>query len=283
MHSDDGESVVELPVAAILPNPRQPRRQFSPERIGRLADSIATQGVIQPLLVRPHPALEGRYQLIAGERRLRAIRHLGWPQAPALVRALPDQALLETALVENLQRDQLTPIEEAQAYRDLMEHHGYTQEALARRVGRDRSTIANMMRLLALPPGIQADLEAERLTVGHARALLAVPDPARREALRERIVTAGLSVREAEKLAAREKPGPGAAKPPALQNPGAPPRVAPEAPGDAAKWEAVRDALESRLGTRVAIHREPGPGGRIELDFYSTDDLNRLFDLLMGK
>ncbi|MCZ6748797.1 MAG: ParB/RepB/Spo0J family partition protein, partial [SAR324 cluster bacterium] len=133
------EEVVQLAVERISPNPLQPRRAFPAARIRSLAQSIAQQGVIQPLVVRPHPRDEDRYQLVAGERRLRAVRLLGWAAAPALVRSVPDENLLEAALVENLQREQLTPIEEAQALRDLMERHGYTQDMLARRIGRDRS------------------------------------------------------------------------------------------------------------------------------------------------
>lgn len=273
MPRDAPEQVVEIPLRAIFPNPRQPRRRFSRERLERLARSIEGQGVIQPLVVRPHPVLEGRFELIAGERRLRAIRLLGRAVAPALVRELPDRDLLEVALVENLHRDPLTPIEEAQAYSDLLREHGYTQQSLSDRVGRDRSTIANMVRLLALPASIQRDLEEERLAVGHARALLGLSDPKGQARLRDRIVANGLSVREAERLAARP-PGPaGAGKSPP---PGPPAREEP-------RLAALRETLENRLGTRVAINGGITGRGKIEIDYYSAEDLGRLCDLLLGR
>ena len=266
------EQVLDLPIDSILPNPRQPRRQFRSEQLQRLAQSIASQGVIQPVVVRAHPTVDGCYELVAGERRLRAIKSLGWAHAPALVRAIADDDLLEAALVENLQREQLTPIEEAQSYQDLLNAHGYTQDSLASRVGKDRSTIANMIRLLALPNSIQNDLEEDRLTVGHARALLALTDKEAQLTIRADILARELSVRETERLVTRtrqpltgKKTGAGA-----------------QTERDSVKFAAAKDALEQTLSTRVAIHPQPNPDkpGRIEIEYYSLEDFNRLFDLL---
>jgi ParB family chromosome partitioning protein len=272
--SDSGKAaLVYLPLERIEPNPLQPRRSFDEGRLQQLADSIAHQGVIQPLLVRPHPEGASRFELIAGERRLRAMRLLGWPTTPALVLPIADGELLETSLVENLQREALTPIEEAQALRDLLERHGYTQETLARRIGRDRSTIANLIRLLALPVPIQEDLESGRLTAGHARALLALHDPVMQIALRNEVLRRGLSVRETERWVRRqseERPGAPRDAQRAAENP-APPRE-----------RALAQALERRFGTRARIVRR-GDQGCIELEFFSLDDFNRIFDLLMGR
>jgi ParB family chromosome partitioning protein len=272
------ERLQHVSVAAIEPNPRQPRRVFQAAKIEALALSIASQGVIQPLVVRPHPRAAGRFQLIAGERRLRAVQSLGWREAPVLVRQVPDETLLEVALVENLQREQLTPIEEAAAYRALLEQVGYTQEALAARVGKDRSTIANMMRLLALPLRIQEDLDEGRLTIGHARALLGLTQPDHQLALRAVVLERGLTVRQTEQIVQRERNGAARAAPPT-----APPSALGRGPGrEALQFAAVQEKLEQRLATRVAVHPGSAPegAGRIEIEYYSLDDFNRLCDLL---
>ena len=264
--------LAQLPVTHIEPNPSQPRRVFAEEQLRTLAQSIASQGVIQPLVVRPHPQRPEHYQLVAGERRFRAVQRLGWPEVPVLVREVSDDALLEAALVENLQREPLTPIEEATAYRTLLDYYGYTQEALAARVGKDRSTIANMVRLLALPPLLQEDLDAGRLSTGHARALLGVGAPDGQVALRNLVVERGLSVRETEQLVQRERARARVVPPPTL------------APAEALQFQAVQDILERRFATRVTIQRggQGGEGGgRIEIEYYSLDDFNRLYELLV--
>lgn len=272
--------LLEVAQADIEPNPSQPRRRFSQQQIEALAASLRGQGVLQPLLVRPHPRRPGRYQLVAGERRLRAVRHLGWGQVPVLLREISDEHLLEAALVENLQREPLTPIEEAAAYRDLLNRHGYTQETLAGRIGKDRSTIANMIRLLSLPPALQEDLEEGRLSTGHARALLSVSEPDRQVALRNRVLEKGLSVRETER-AIRIARAPTTPSLPGKGNCASSPAL----PGrEDIQFEATRDVLEKSLGSRVEIRREGPPGknsqGRIEIEFYSMEDFNRLLDLL---
>jgi ParB family chromosome partitioning protein len=272
------QTVQQIPVGQIVPNRHQPRRRFASEQIRALAQSIGSQGVVQPIVVRPHPSDAGRYELVAGERRLRAIRLLGWPSAPALVRNIPDEALLEAALVENIQREPLSPIEEATAYRDLLDQHGYTQETLSRRVGKDRSTIANMVRLLALPEAVQQDLEAGRLTIGHARALLAIADAARLRQVHRLILGKGLSVRETEALVAR-------AREPGKGNPAtARPRVVADGPALSPKWQAVQDRLERKLGTKVSLALNADQAsGRLSVDFYDLDDFNRIYDLLKGR
>jgi len=278
---DPGEppqAVVHVPLERIDANPLQPRRRFDEARLLQLADSIAHQGVIQPLVVRPHPERAERFELIAGERRWRAMRLLGWTTAPVWVRPVADGELLEAALVENLQREALTPIEEAQALRDLLERHGYTQDALARRIGRDRSTIANLIRLLALPAALQEDLEAGRLTAGHARALLALGDPVMQIALRNEVLRRGLSVRDTERWVRRQaQGGSGAATEHAAASKASlvPMPLSPE-------WRAALQMLERRLATRVRIHPD-GAGGRIELEYFSLDEFNRLFNLLTGR
>ena len=277
------EPLRQVPLERILPNAQQPRRRFDPAQTAALARSISAQGVLQPLLVRPHPARGGHYELVAGERRLRALRLLGWATAPVLVREIPDAGLLEAALVENLQREQLTPIEEAGAYRELLDRHGYTQETLAERLGRDRSTISNMMRLLALPPSVRDDLEAGRMTIGHARALLAVGDARLQQALRRIILGRGLSVRETEALVGREKLRVAAGKGRPADKSRAGGASVPAPPLLHPRWRELQDRLERRFGTRVAIEAEPGAGGTIRIEYADGDEFNRIYDLLLGR
>ncbi|MDH4121745.1 MAG: ParB/RepB/Spo0J family partition protein [Deltaproteobacteria bacterium] len=264
---DPAGQISHLPVDRVLPNPLQPRRRFEEEKIAQLAVSIGQQGMIQPVVVRPHPAHPGSFEIVAGERRWRAAKHLGRATVPVLVRQIDDIDLLETALVENLQREALTPVEEAQAYRDLLELHGYTQETLAKRVGRDRSTIANMVRLLALPAPVRDLLEAGRLTTGHARALLALPDSERMTLLAQEVVAKDLSVRDTEKRVKQELDGP------------APASSTPDKPVHH-HYQTVMNDMARHLGTRVFIDQK-NHQGKIEIEFYSLDDFNRLYDLLM--
>ena len=268
---ETSESVVQLNITHILPNRMQPRKRFDRERLQRLARSLESQGVIQPIVVRRHPHRDGRYELVAGERRLRAMRLLGWQVAPALIREIHEKNLLESALVENIQREQLTPIEEARAYHTLLGNFGYTQDSLARRVGKDRSTIANLIRLLGLPERLQEDLEESRLTTGHARALLALESIELQLSLRELILEQNLSVRETETRVKR-----------ALENGNRPKNSPSPPPPPDPKYNAVQDALESRLSTRVCISQSGKGGGKIEIEYYSLDDFNRIYDLLMS-
>ena len=188
-----------LPVDLIKPNPNQPRRYFEPKALQELSQSIKQQGVLQPLIVRIHPVLEGCFELVAGERRWRALKLAGETEAPVIIKKLGDDEALEVALLENIQREDLTPIEEGLCYQELMQLHGLTQEELASKLGKDRSTIANMVRLLVLPKAIQQDLEMGRLSAGHARALLSLSEPTEQLKLRERLLLKNWSVRETEK------------------------------------------------------------------------------------
>jgi ParB family transcriptional regulator, chromosome partitioning protein len=251
----------QIPIDAIAANPLQPRKRFGEAELGSLADSIRAQGILSPLIVRR--GREG-YEVVAGERRLRAARLAGLRTVPAVVREAADAQALELALVENIQREDLNAVEEAEAYRKLIEESGLNQETVARRVGKDRSTVSNALRLLRLPRRILDDIVAGTLTEGHARALLALDREADQLRLRDRIVKDGLSVRGVEALVRRQKGGGGAPK-----------RKRPADHNLAALEERLREAL----GTKVRIVRR-GNGGAVEIDFYSDEDLERLLELL---
>lgn len=255
------ETIARVPLASIQPGPHQPRKRFAEETLKELAESIRTGGVIQPLILRPRDG--GGYEIVAGERRWRAARLAGLEAVPALIRRADDRTVLELSIVENLQREDLNPIEEAEAYRRLIEEFGISQEEAARRVGKDRSTVANALRLLKLPGSIQADVAAGLLSAGHARALLMLPSPAAQMGLAERIKTQGLSVREAEALAAAKDRSP---------------RRRPSPHRDVHVRMAEED-LKRRFGTQVRI-RGTQEKGRIEIEYYSAEDLIRLVDLL---
>jgi ParB family chromosome partitioning protein len=253
--------LLRLPVAQIQPNPYQPRQHFDVQRLQELADSIRQQGLVQPVVVRRRP--EG-FQLVAGERRLRAAQMVGLETIPALIKKVTDQETLEFALLENLQRDDLNPMEEARAYQRLQSEFHLRQRDVAQRVGKDRSTVANVLRLLQLPAAVQADIEAGRLSMGHARALLALKSAADQQRLRDSVIAEGLSVRATE---ARVRAW---TKPPA------------EARPKAAHLLAVEESLGRQLGARVAI--KPGlQSGRIEITYRGEADLQRLLGLLQGQ
>ena len=261
----DVRSVV---VNSIFPNPLQPRKEFSESELEELTSSIRENGLLQPLLVRP--AGPGRYQLVAGERRLRSLQRLGWQEAPVVVREVEDEALLVLALVENLQREELSPLEEAEGYRTLTERFGLTQEEVSRAVGKDRSTVANLLRLLRLPPSLRRLLEAGELSMGHARALLSVEDPVRAANLAREAVKEGWSVREIERHARR--PAPGFASRATKPRPTRDPVV-----------RALEETLRERLATRVKIRAGKKGTGVIEVPFHGSEDFERLFVLLVGR
>jgi ParB family chromosome partitioning protein len=245
----------KVPLSALRASSVQPRRDFAEEPLDELAASIREKGVLQPLLVRP---IEGGYEVVAGERRMRAARMAGLREIPVIVRELSDQEALETAIVENLQREDLNPVEEARAYQKLL-GFGQTQERIAQAVGRSRSAVANSLRLLQLPQAAVAALETGRLTPGHARAILALPDQRRAWAL-EKILARDLTVREAEQLGqARPRSGGGRG----------------HAPGP---YADVGAALGRQLGTRVKI--TGSERGKIELYYSSEEELNRLLEVL---
>ena len=264
----DNEELREIEIDLITPGEQQPRTSFDEAKLQELAQSIRVSGIIQPLLVRRRG---GRFQLVAGERRWRAAQLAGLSRVPAIVRDIPDENLLELALIENIQRQELNAIEEANAYKRLIESLGLTQEEVASRVGRDRTFITNYLRILKLPTEIQTLLEQEKLTFGHARALLGISDPHLQRRFAQRICKNNWSVRETESrirnLAGR-KPAP-----PPPQSQLVDPNV-----------RAAEAKLRRRFGTQVRIvSARAGTAGRIEIEFYSADDLNRIFDLLTSE
>ena len=263
LQSQEGGSVT-LPLAQIQPGLDQPRKHFDQDSLAELADSIREHGILQPLTVRRLSS--GYYQIIAGERRWRAAKEAGLTTVPALIIEADDRKVMELALIENLQREDLNPVAEALGYETLIREYGLTQDGVARRMGKSRPAVANALRLLTLPPRARALLEEGKLSAGHARAVLAAPAPVQ-EALAEQIVREGLSVRQAEQLAKKL-----AAK--------KPPKARPAADPQAALY--LRDAeksLSGRLGRRVRIL--PGrKKGRVELEYYNEEDLEALLALL---
>jgi ParB family chromosome partitioning protein len=252
-------AAVELPIDAIAPNPKQPRKAFDDKALRELSASLAQTGVLQPVVVR---RLGDGYQLVVGERRWRAAKLAGLTRIPAVIREASDAQSLELALVENLLREDLNPMEEAEAYQRLLAEFGWTQEELAQRVQRDRSSIANCLRLLKLPDLIQADLRANRLTMGHARALLSLASPAEQLKLREEILAHSWSVRATEEGVQAKR-----AKPPRRQL-----RRSPE-------LAAVEDSLRVALATRVRLVGSER-AGRIEIVYSSREELDRLAELI---
>jgi ParB family chromosome partitioning protein len=255
---------VEIPVGRVHPNPYQPRKRFDPDSLAALTDSIVTHGVIQPILVTE--TIDG-YQLVAGERRLRAAQAAGLDRIPAVIRQLADREQLEFALVENLQRDDLDPIETADAYRQLIEEFGFTQDDLATRVGRARSTVTNTLRLLDLAPATRSAIADGRLTEGHGRALGGLPTEMQDRVL-DSVIGQDLSVRQTEELVRR------------LREPKREPAAARERPADP-ELERVEEDLRRALGTKVSLARSRR-GGRIVIEYYSDEELGRLYDRLTG-
>jgi len=264
-----GADAKPLPVSQIVPNPFQPRREFAEEELADLAASIRENGLLQPVVVRPaQNGSGGAWELVAGERRWRAVMRLGWSEIPALVRPLDDRAMLVLALVENLQRAGLSPLEEAAGYKRLMDEFQLSQQQVADAVGRDRSTIANAIRLLQLPASVRQLLAEGRLTAGHARALLGVGNDLRMAELARRAVEEGWNVRQVEAEVQR-------ARPPRATAP-RPPRAR-----EAAE-RRLEEELQRALGTAVKIRRGRGMKGKIEIPFYGAEDFERIYELLVG-
>jgi ParB family chromosome partitioning protein len=255
----------------VVPNPNQPRKEFSGDSLNELADSIRGKGILQPILVEEGGG--GRYVIIAGERRWRAAGLAGLEEVPVIVRAYSEPEKLEIALVENLHREDLTPIEEARAYRELMSVLGLGQEELASRLGKNRSTVANSLRLLKLPAAMQEAVGRRELSPGHARAILSVVNPSDMHILFQRITESGLSVREAEAMAMDLNKGARAAAPAKPQS--YPKQKQPEI-------REMEEKLLDLLGTRVRITGE-GKKGHIEIAYLSMDDLDRLFGILVSR
>lgn len=263
---EGGAGLKEVPLDAIVPNPRQPRRSFEDDAEEELASSIRELGVLQPLLVRETG--DATYELIAGERRLRAARRAGRATVPVLVLETDERGSLERALVENVHRQDLNPIEEAAAYRELMDEGGLTQEALGRRLAKNRVTIANSLRLLDLPVKVQRYLIEGRLTAGHGRALLALQGNPFMERLARRAAEEGLSVRETEDLARRYQ---------LIAEPSGRSRAGPAPPIAAEAERALADHLQTRV--RVELGKKKG---KISIEFVSLDELERLVELIAG-
>lgn len=259
-----------LAISRVRPNPYQPRREFKEEELAELQASLKSSGLLQPITVRRSGA---GFELISGERRLRAAIRLGWSEIPAIVRDVDDRTLLTLALVENLQREDLNPVDEARGYRRLSEEFGYTHQQIADAVGKDRTSITQMLRILQLPAVVLEIVEQGRLSAGHARALAAVDDERRSLALANEAVARELSVRELERRvrdALQSKPAP------------APRGRASGAPSGPAVVRRMEDELRRRLQTDVKIRLTGPERGAIEIAFYSADDLERVLDVVLG-
>jgi ParB family chromosome partitioning protein len=263
-------SLVELAIADIRPNPYQPRGDVDAAALAELTASIRKAGLLQPVVVRQAPGGgKGGFELIAGERRLRACQALGWEKIPAVKREVDDRTVLTLALVENLQRDDLSPVDEARGYERLIAEFSLTQQDVADAVGRDRSTVANALRLLKLPAAVLTLLHAGALSVGHARALLALDDGRLATSLAKEAVDAGLSVRDVED---RVRGGRAPVRRPRLK----------KGQGQAPEVRRIEDALRRRLGTDVRVTLRAKGKGQLHVNFYSNDDLARLLELILG-
>jgi len=271
-----GDTLTTLPIDKLTPCPLQPRKHFSPEALAELAESIRSQGILQPLIVRPTPS--GNYEIIAGERRWRAAQLAGIGQLPVLIRQAEDRQVLELALIENLQRSDLNPIEEALGYARLANEFHLTQEQIAARVGKARASIANAMRLLELDPVVREHLAAGRISTGHAKALLSLKDPLLQRRVADSILRDNLSVRATEKRCAqllgtsadttqhKTTRTPSSSTTPSATN------------VDSPHIGAAEAALRRHFGTKVTIHHK-GTRGTVEFEYYSCDDLHRLLEL----
>lgn len=260
-----------LPIGSIRPNPYQPRREFNEAELAELQASLRASGLIQPITVRPSAV---GYELISGERRLRAATRLGWTEIPAIVRDVDDRTLLTLALVENLQRADLNAVEEARGYRRLAEEFGFTHAQIAEAVGKDRTSVTSLLRILQLPPPVLEIVERGDLSAGHARALVSLEDDRRALALANEVVAHQLSVREVERRV-RDM-----LQPPTPRRPASPTR-----PGNGASAPVLKrleDELRRRLQTDVHIRLSGPERGTIEVAFYSADDLERVLDLVLG-
>jgi len=268
----EGDELIELEIERIRPNSQQPRTRFADDELDNLAASILENGVVQPIIVRK--ALDG-YELVAGERRWRASQRAGLEKIPAVVRSVDDGKLLEIALLENIQRQELNPVEEALAYRKLIDSIGLTQDELSNRIGKSRTHITTFLRFLKLPEDVQKLVEDGRLSAGHARALLMTEDIAIQRQVARRVIEEGLSVRATERLikslSSSEKTSGGKGKS------GTSPTMDPNV-------KAAEIKLRRHLSTNVLIKADPeGKTGTIEIEFYSSSDLDRLYNLILGK
>jgi ParB family transcriptional regulator, chromosome partitioning protein len=265
--ADSPDASSRLPIDSVYPNPAQPRVTFQIDRLEELAASIRANGIIQPLIVRRH---DGQYQMVAGERRWRAAKMAGLAEVPVVVLDVAEPQMLELALVENIQREDLNPIETAHAYERLGRELGLSQEEIGRRTGKDRASIANTVRLLKLPMEVQLLLAERRLSMGHARAVLGLPSAEQQIEIAEKAAAQGLSVRQVETLVQEltsDRPKSGSSRKEASSDPNV---------------KAAVDELERALGTRVRIVELSDQRGRIEIEYYSQVELDRLFQRIVG-
>lgn len=268
--SGDGNVWKLLPIEQVLPSADQPRKHFNPERLTELADSIRHQGIVQPIVVSPHPSERGTYVIVAGERRWRAAQLAGLHEVPVVVRKTADEERLELALVENLQRADLNPVEEASAFNQLMDLRGYTHEQLAGRIGKDRSTVSNALRLLRLPEKVQEMLKLEQLSMGHARALLGLERESEMLELAREVARTGMSVRATERAVRKRL------------EPAAPPEDA-----DTRRRRVIVEELEDRLRrklgvrARLRVQAEQKGTGVLEIPYSSLDELDRILAMLL--
>jgi len=266
----NNENFLDLDLDLIEPNSEQPRSRFTEEKLEELAQSIRANGIVQPIVVRKRGA---RYQIVAGERRWRAAQRAGLQKIPAVVREVADNKLLELALIENIQRQELNAIEEAKAYRNLIDTIGLTQEMIAERVGKNRTIVTTFLRLLKLPKDVQRLVEEEKLTAGHGRALLMINDADAQRRLATKVIELSLSVRETEKAVKRI----GKENQRSLEKPVTKPKID-------ANVKAAETQLRRHIGTRVDILPDgKGTGGKIEIEYYSDSDLDRIYRLMLNK
>lgn len=273
---DPGTQVQRIEIASIRPNPYQPRKEFKEEELADLEASLKATGLLQPITVRP--AGRGAYELIAGERRFRAATRLGWSEIPAIVRDVDDRTLLTLAIVENLQRVDLNPLDEAEGFKRLIDEFGLTQQQVADVVGKDRTTVTNLLRVLTLPEPVRNLLRDGAISLGHARALLGLEDPRAMQQLANVAVAESLSVREVERRVRAANEPPSTAPAPAAPRPD---RSA-EPAQLSSQLRLVEDRLRKRLQTDVGITVTGPDKGSIRIGFYSADDLERLLDLMLG-
>lgn len=265
--SDEG-ALKSIPVSQIARNPFQPRKEFRVDELAELQESLNASGLLQPITVRRRPGKDG-FELIAGERRLRAATRLGWKEIPAIIKEIDDKAILTLALIENLQRTDLNPIEEGEGYYRLSHDFGMTQQQIAETVGKDRTTVANMLRVLQLPDSVRKLLEEGQLSLGHAKVLLAVDDPAQITRLAREIVSEGLTVRELERRLREVVTAPGKRK-------AGRPRKRDQQP----EVRRIEDRLRKFLQTDVSLNVGKSNRGTLTIQFYSADDLERVLELL---
>ncbi len=259
-----GRTILNIDINRIVPNPRQPRADFPPEALTELADSIKSQGIIEPILARPK---NGKYEIVAGERRFRAAKKAGLNLIPAIVKEFTDEESLELALVENLQREDLNPMEEAEAYAKLTGEFKMTQADIAKKVGKDRSTVSNMIRLMELPREIQASIRRKQISVGHARPILALSTDSERLSLWREILKNNFTVRDIEQLV---RGGPGTSK-----------KFTKRKLTKNEELVDLTELLTTHLGTKVRIHGSTKKG-KIEIDYFSQEDLERIIEALTG-